>query len=69
MRMEPRYLPTSEQIIGECLTIRASWSPAETRRRLVGYSQEMVDTPWLPPRINTSMCTSRVRKEVSEQTA
>lgn len=69
MRMEPGYLPTPDQIIQECLNIRAQWSPAETRRRLVGYAQEMIDTPWLPPRIDTSMCTSRVRKEVSELTA
>lgn len=69
MRMEPGYLPTPSQITEACLTIRESWSPAEKRRRLVGYSQELVDHRWLPPRIDTSTCTSRVRKEVSELTA
>jgi len=69
MRMEPEYLPTPNQIIEECLAIRDSWSPAEKKRRWVRYSQELLDNHWLPPRIDTSMCTSRVRKEVSELTA
>lgn len=69
MRMEPGYLPTPNQITEACLMIRESWSAAEKRRRLVGYSQELVDNRWQPPRIDTSMCTSRVRKEVSELTA
>ena len=69
MRMEPGYLPTPHQIAEACLLIRESWSVAEKKRRLVGYSQEMLDNAWLPPRIDTSMCHSRVRKEVSELTA
>ncbi len=69
MRMEPGYLPTPNQITEACSMIRETWSPAERRRRLVGYSTEMVESCWLPPRIDTTMCTSRVRKEVSELTA
>ena len=69
MRIQPGYLPTPQQITAACLTIRESWSPAEKRRRLVGYSQELIHSHWLPPRIDTSMCTSRLRKEVSELTA
>lgn len=69
MRMEPGYLPTPRQIAEACLRIQQSWSPTEKKRRLVGYSREHLETPWLPPRIDTSMCTSRVRKEVTELTA
>lgn len=69
MRMEPGYLPTPNQITEACLTIRENWSQAEKQRRLVGYSQEVLECRWSPPRIDTSLCTSRVRKEVSELTA
>lgn len=68
MRMEPGYLPTPNQIVEECLRIRENWTPAEKQRRTVGYSQEVLDRRWMPPRIDTSTCTSRVRKEVSELT-
>ena len=69
MRVQPGYLPTPHQITEACLLIRESWSAAEKRRRLVGFSHEMINRQWMPPRIDTSMCTARVRKEVSELTA
>jgi|GEM_PF-1451578 len=69
MRMQPGYLPTPHQIAEACLMIRETWSPSEQQRRLVGYAQEELKNPWLPPRIDTSLCHSRVRKEVSELTA
>ena len=69
MRIEPGYLPTPQQIADACLFIREQWSPAERQRRLVGQSYEPEVLRWSPPRIDTTMCSSRVRKAVSDLTA
>lgn len=69
MRIEPGYIPTEEQIADACQFIRQNWSPAERQRRLVGPSYEPEHLRWSPPRIDTSICTSRVRKAVSDLTA
>lgn len=68
MRMQPGYLPTSNQITEACLRIRQTWSTAEKRRRLVGYSDGRVENRWHPPQINLAGCTARVQKEMSELT-
>jgi hypothetical protein len=69
MRTRPEYLPTPRQIAKECRLIRSRWSPAERQRRLVGFGLEMVHCVWLPPRIDTSHCNSRVRRFAVEQSA
>ncbi|MCG8449717.1 MAG: hypothetical protein MI725_09080 [Pirellulales bacterium] len=69
MRTEPGYLPTPQQIAAACLYIRQQWSPAEHQRRLVGQSCAPEHAGWSPPRIDTSMCTTRVRKAVSDMTS
>ena len=69
MRARPEYLPTRRQIAKECRIIRNHWTPAERQRRLVGYGLEMVSSVWLPPQIDTSLCTSRVRRYAVEQSA
>jgi hypothetical protein len=69
MRARPDYLPTKRQIAKECRIIRKRWTPAERQRRLVGYGLELASTVWLPPRIDTSLCTSRVRRLAIEQSA
>jgi hypothetical protein len=69
MRARPEYLPTKRQIAKECRIIRNRWTPAERQRRLVGYGMELTSAIWLPPKIDTSHCTSRVRRLAVEQSA
>jgi hypothetical protein len=69
MKVRPDYLPTRQQIAIECAEIRRQWTPAELRRRTVGYAFEMRQTMWFPPTIDTASCTSRVRRIACEQSA
>lgn len=69
MRARPEYLPTQRQIAKECRLIRARWTPSERQRRLVGYGLELASSVWLPPQIDTSRCTTRVRRLAVEQSA
>lgn len=69
MRARPEYLPTRRQIASQCRLIRSRWTPAERQRRLVGYSLEFSTSIWLPPQIDTSLCTARVRRLAVEQSA
>ena len=66
MRARPDYLPTPQQIASACARIRQSWSPDERRRRLVGFRRHSAVIPWQPPRIDTAICTARVRRAVAE---
>ena len=69
MRIQPGYLPTPREIVEACTEIRRRWSQAERQRRMVGYSREDFEPRWFPPRIDSSLCTARIRKEVSDLTA
>jgi hypothetical protein len=69
MKARPDYLPTPRQIQLECAEIRRQWTPAELRRRTVGYALRMQETVWFPPMIDTASCTSRVRRIACEQSA
>lgn len=62
MKARPDYLPTPRQIALECAEIRRRWTPAELRRRTVGYDLEISATRWLPPTIDTATCNARVRR-------
>lgn len=66
MRAYPEYLPSPRQIASECEKIRQRWSPAERRRRTVGYAQQLSQERWLPPMIETASCLSMVRRVVAE---
>ncbi len=66
MRAYPEYLPSPRQIASECEKIRRRWTPAEFRRRTVGYAQQSSQERWLPPRIETASCLSGVRRVVAE---
>jgi hypothetical protein len=69
MKAVPDYLPTPRQIRIECAEIRRQWTPAELRRRTVGYALQLQEVRWLPPMIDTASCTSRVRRIACEQSA
>jgi hypothetical protein len=60
----PAYLPTPRQIAAECAAIRHRWSPAERRRRTVGFGLVFAEPVWTPPQVFTSQCVARVRKFV-----
>jgi hypothetical protein len=66
MRASPDYLPTPFQIASACAEIRDRWTPAERRRRAVGLHLDERQNAWLPPMIDTSLCTSRVRRVATE---
>lgn len=61
----PHYLPTPAQIRAQCVAIRQRWTPAERRRRAVGYL-EGEQAAWLPPQVALAGCLARVRKIASE---
>lgn len=63
------YLPTPRQIVAECAAIRLLWTPAERRRRRVGFRQFADESRWMPPHIAVGACVARVRKVVAEATA
>lgn len=69
MKAQPEYLPSPRQIQIECAEIRRLWTPAELRRRTVGYAFELQQSMWFPPTIKTTACTARVRKIACEQSA
>jgi hypothetical protein len=69
MRARPEYLPTRRQIARECRLIRSRWTAAERQRRLVGFGLDLSTSVWLPPQIDTSVCTARVRRLAIEQSA
>jgi hypothetical protein len=69
MKALPNYLPTPRQIARECAEIRRGWTPAELRRRTVGYALALQQSQWLPPTIAMSACTSRARRIACEQSA
>ncbi|TWU29350.1 hypothetical protein Pla144_01260 [Bythopirellula polymerisocia] len=66
MRAYPEYLPSPRQIASECARIRQRWTPAEHRRRTVGYEFHVSQEKWLPPIIDTASCLSGVRRLVAE---
>lgn len=68
-RARPSYLPTPAEIAAGCADIRRRWSRSETIRRAVGGDVGLENEPWQPPRIDTSSCTSRVRKSIADQIA
>ncbi len=68
-RARPAYLPTPAEIAAGCADIRSRWSRSETIRRAVGGEVGLENQPWQPPRIDTSSCTSRVRKSIADQIA
>jgi len=69
MRIQPIYLPTQQQIATECKQIRRRWTPKERQRREVGNVTTLSNHQWIPPVIDTSVCGSRVRQLLVEQSA
>lgn len=66
MKALPNYLPTPSQIARECAEIRRGWTPAELRRRTVGYALDLQQSMWLPPTIAMATCSSRARRIAAE---
>ena len=69
MRACPNYLPTPSQIAEACASIRAGWSISERQRRVVDPKLRSERPCWLPPRVDTSECSSRVRKMLGDPVA
>jgi hypothetical protein len=65
----PKYVPSRQQIAEACEVIRRRWTPSELRRRRVGHGLLATEPVWMPPRILTSQCLSRVRRIVAEASA
>ena len=69
MPAQPEYLPTPRQIADQCRKIRNRWTAAERQRRLVGFRRELAESMWVPPRVDTTLCTARVRRVATGQSA
>ncbi|QEG37978.1 hypothetical protein [Bythopirellula goksoeyrii] len=66
MRAFPEYLPSPRKIASECEQIRQRWTPAERRRRTVGFDLLAEQERWFPPTIETASCLSGVGRVVAE---